>query len=48
MIEFGKKRTKCSLQGDGREEKALEFEVSHTRPYNPHVYELNIANAETD
>ena len=34
MIRLEKK-TKCSLQGGGREETALKFEISNTRSNNP-------------
>ena len=46
-IQFGKKRTKWSLKGDGNEETYWNFKYQILDPIFSHVYELNIVNAET-
>lgn len=42
------KRSKWSLEGEGRYNTALEFEVLSTWFNNPHVHGLNIEYTEKD
>ena len=47
MHQIWKKKNKVITKVNGKEETVLEFDISNTRPNIPHVYGMNIANAET-